>query len=590
MPPLDGLSLSAVTAPSRARPRTTLGRLRAGAGGQGRRLRRLAGHPVVLATGLMALSTFLRTWSIGAGFWIDEGITVGIASSPFTEIPTVLRQDGAPPLFYLMLSVWMEIVGNGEARIHALSLGFAVLTVPAALWAGRSLFDARTGWMAAVIAAVHPFLTFYANEARMYSLLTLLTLLLGAVFVHAFVNRRRGYLPLFAMLLTMLLYTHNWALFVGAGAVAALAPVWQASGDRRGLLRDAALAFGGAAVLYAPWIPSLVFQALHTGAPWATVPTFGELATGVGSALGGMVSGLAILLVGGAGFAAILEARGDGDPARRRRCTAALALLVLAGGTVLVAWLASQVSPAWAERYTAVAVGPAILLAAVGLAHARRQGLVTLAMLVFLWFNPLVVLIEGKDNTRKVTTSLEYRARGAGRPRGLHPPRTHPVAVLLPWRRVPLRDLYGAGRRPARVRLARRAGAPRGRQAHGYRRSVDRELADRPGAHPRPAHHQHLSLVARAVDRAGAPAGRPVGGGPRRRPTPAALRNPARVRPRAPAPRHPHGHLPQALGPVSSRLGERDPGPSTRKDVGMSIVDAPAGGRGSDREARTDRP
>ena len=414
MPPLDGLSLSAVTAPSRARPRTTLGRLRAGAGGRGQRLRRLACHPVVLATGLMALSTFLRIWSIGAGFWIDEGITVGIASSPFTEIPTLLRQDGAPPLFYLMLSVWMEIVGDGEARIHALSLGFAVLTVPAALWAGRSLFDARTGWMAAVIAAVHPFLTYYASEARMYSLVALLTLLLGAVFVHAFVNRRRGYLPLFAVLLTMLLYTHNWALFVGAGAVAALVPGWQASGDRRGLVRDAALAFGGAAVLYAPWVPSLVFQALHTGAPWATVPTFGQLAVAVGYALGGLVSGLAILLVGGAGFAAILEARGDGDPARRRRCTAALALLVLAVGTVLAAWLTSQVSPAWADRYMAVVVGPAILLAAVGLAHARRQGVVTVALLAVLWFNPLVLLIEGKDNTRKVTTSLEYRPVGRG--------------------------------------------------------------------------------------------------------------------------------------------------------------------------------
>ncbi|MDQ3770105.1 MAG: glycosyltransferase family 39 protein, partial [Actinomycetota bacterium] len=383
----------------------------------GRRLRPLADRPAVLAAGvlvLMALSAFLRSRALGASFWLDEGIAVGIASFPLTEIPTVLGQDGAPPLYYLLLSVWMDVIGSGEAETHALSLSVAILTVPAAWWAGRSLFGARTGWMAAVVAAVHPFLTYYAQETRMYALVALLTLLLAAVFVHAFVDRRRGYLPVFALLLATLLYTHNWALFVGVGAVAALLPVWQASRDRRGLLRDAALGFGGAALLFAPWVPTLVSQALNTGAPWATVPSFGELTSGVGFALGGTVSALVFLLVGGVGFAALLEARGEGDPCVRRRWTAALALLILAAGSVLAAWLVSQLSPVWANRYMAVAVGPAILIAAVGLAHARRLGIVTLAILAVLWFEPRIGEIEGKDNTRQVATSVQYRPVGEG--------------------------------------------------------------------------------------------------------------------------------------------------------------------------------
>lgn len=410
----------AAAAPPRPRAadlRARAARAPARAAALGRRLRPLADRPVVAAAGvlgLMALSAFLRSRAIGAGFWIDEGISVGIASFPLTEIPTVLRQDGAPPLYYLLLSVWMDVIGSGEAETHALSLGIAILTVPAAWWAGRSLFGARTGWMAAVIAALHPFLTYYAQETRMYALVALLTLLLGAVFVHAFVDRRRGYVPVFAALLATLLYTHNWALFVGLGAVAALGPVWHASDDRRGLLRDAALGFGGAALLFAPWVSSLVFQALNTGAPWATVPTFGELTSGIGFALGDTVSALLVLLVGGVGFAAILEARGEGDPCLRRRWTAALALLVLAAGTVLAAWLASQVSPAWSNRYMAVAVGPGILIAALGLSHARRLGIVTLAILALLWFDPSIGAIEGKDNTRQVATSVQYRPVGQG--------------------------------------------------------------------------------------------------------------------------------------------------------------------------------
>ena len=409
----------ATVAPPRPRAADLRGRaarVPARAAALGRRLRPLADRPVVLVAGvlaLMALTAFLRSRAIGAGFWIDEGIAVGVASFPLAEIPTVLRQDGAPPLYYLLLSVWMDVIGRGEAETHALSLGFAILTVPAALWAGRSAFGARTGWMAAVVAAVHPFLTYYAQETRMYALVALLTLLLGAVFVHAFVDRRRGWLPAFAGLIALLLYTHNWSLFVVVGAVAALAPVWQASEERRGLLRDAAMGFGGAALLYAPWVPSLVYQALNTGAPWATSPTFGELTSGFGQALGGTVTGVAILLVAGAGYAAIVEGRG-GEPVRRRPRTAALAMLTLGVVTLLAAWLASQVSPAWANRYVAVVVGPAILVVAVGLAHARRLGIVTLVILAVLWFEPRIGALEGKDNTRQVATSVQYRPVGEG--------------------------------------------------------------------------------------------------------------------------------------------------------------------------------
>ena len=38
----------------------------------------------------------------------------------------------------------------------------------------RSLSGWRAGWMAAIVAALHPFLTYYAQETRMYALATLL--------------------------------------------------------------------------------------------------------------------------------------------------------------------------------------------------------------------------------------------------------------------------------------------------------------------------------------------------------------------------------------------------------------------------------
>ena len=70
-----------------------------------------------------------------------------------------------------------------------------------------------------------------------------------------------------------MLYTHAWGIFFGVGAALALIPVWLASEDRRGLLRDARVRVRRApAVLFLPWLPTLLYQATHTGSPWDTAP------------------------------------------------------------------------------------------------------------------------------------------------------------------------------------------------------------------------------------------------------------------------------------------------------------------------------
>ena len=75
-----------------------------------------------------------------------------------------------------------------------------------------------------------------------------------------------------------------------------------------------------------------------------------------------------LLLVGGAGLAAHFRSH-DGrlTPAAR----AAACLLVVAVLTVVLAWAASQLSPAWATRYLAIGVAPLLLAVAGGLSNAE---------------------------------------------------------------------------------------------------------------------------------------------------------------------------------------------------------------------------
>src|SRR3954449_5395326 len=132
--------------------------------------------PVMVVLGLMAFALWHHTRALGQALWMDEGLSIGIASQPLLDIPHVLRVDGSPPLYYMLLGVWTRLVGDGPAETHALSLGFALLTVPAGWFCARALFNERAAWFVAVIAAFVPFLSYYAQETRMYTLVVLLSM------------------------------------------------------------------------------------------------------------------------------------------------------------------------------------------------------------------------------------------------------------------------------------------------------------------------------------------------------------------------------------------------------------------------------
>jgi hypothetical protein len=140
------------------------------------------------------------------------------------------------------------------------------------------------------------------------------------------------------------------------------------------------------------------------------------------TALGGGAGGPVMFLAAGTGLAALLgrplpvpgtaaEVPGE-EGVRRRRAVESLLALTVAG--LLVGWLASQVSPAWTTRYFAVIVGPAVILSGIGLAHARRLGIVALVLLLFMWANGREGALNAKSNVRSVADRIALRDVGPG--------------------------------------------------------------------------------------------------------------------------------------------------------------------------------
>jgi mannosyltransferase len=377
--------------------------------------------PALLALATV-VSLYLRTRALNAAFWIDEGLSVGIAHHHWTSIPGLLRQDGSPPAYYMLLGLWVRVFGDGVRATHVLSVVFAMGCIPLSYWVGRVAFDRVTGLYCAALAAFDPYLTYYAQETRMYSMEAFLSLLATLAWLKAIVEGRRRWLPLLVATLDLMVYTHNWGLFFCVGLAAATVLLVR---DR---LRDFGIAAAAVAIVYLPWLPTLAEQAAHTGAPWATRPNFHDLVLAPGAVLSGDAPLMAFALAGGAGLAAVVRGRRD----RERQLVLALAATV--GAAVGVAWLASQVSPAWAARYFAVVLGPLLAVGARALVRARRLGLFAFVAVVFLWMG--FAVRNNKENANRLAVGLAAYVRP-----GTLVVSTHPEQIPV------LRYYLGAGLR-----------------------------------------------------------------------------------------------------------------------------------------------
>ena len=342
--------------------------------------------------GLTVLSAVLRTRELNAGFWIDEGLSVGIAHHHWSSIPGLLRQDGSPPGYYLLLGLWIRVFGDGERATHSLSLIAGLACIPVAYAAARTIFDRRTGLICATLAALDPFLTYYAQETRMYEVEALLSIVVAYAYVEGILRGRTAWTAVLVPAVAAMVYVHNWALFLCVGLAAATVLC------ARHRLRRFALVAAGVAVLYLPWVPTVLSQARHTGAPWSRAPGIRDLVVAPGAVVGGDAVLAVLVLAAGTGLLAVARRRSGEERA------IVLALAAVVEVTILAAWLSSQLSPAWTGRYFAVVLGPVLLLAARGLARADGRGLAALAVILFLWAG--FSLHDDKENARLITAGL----------------------------------------------------------------------------------------------------------------------------------------------------------------------------------------
>jgi 4-amino-4-deoxy-L-arabinose transferase-like glycosyltransferase len=249
----------------------------------------------VLALTLVAFA--LRAPGLDAqSLWRDEVDVMRLADQPLPQLARSLVQAGHNgPFYYLLMQSWLRLAGESEFGLRYLALCFGVLTVPLAYWVGRRLMDWRAAALTASLVAVSPYLVWYSQDAKMYALLTALTLLAAGCQLEALATGRLRWWAGFVVAASLSLYVHILAALM----IPVYAAAWLlARPARRRAWWAGAVALGLLTLPYLPlalWQWPLVLNTYETGHPFYPLTQMLSLLFNLQARGMAMVGGWAVL-------------------------------------------------------------------------------------------------------------------------------------------------------------------------------------------------------------------------------------------------------------------------------------------------------
>jgi mannosyltransferase len=293
--------------------------------------------------------------------WLDETVSVSVATRPWPRILEVLaHHDANAGLYYLLLHVWLHL-GHGVTWDRVPTVVFFVATAGVAAVVATRWRGAWLGVACGLLVATNKFLLFYGQEARPYAL----AVLLAVVSTAALFARDGEPSPVwYVAATTALLYADLFAvLFVAVQAAVLVVLTWSRRRRMSPVLVRCWLAIGGAA---APLALVMVSRE-RAQISWLTRPTVAQLGTTYSEMANGPLGLLVITVLAVLALRWALEGR--------RRVWEMNLIPVLLGAAAVppvVLWVFARAVPSFLDRYVICSTVAVVGLAAVGLEELRR--------------------------------------------------------------------------------------------------------------------------------------------------------------------------------------------------------------------------
>jgi len=165
---------------------------------------------------LVILAFTLRLYQLDyQSLWRDEVDAIRFARRDLSRLfPLFVRPNHNGPLYYVFLHFWIRLAGDSEFSARFLSLICGMLSVPIIFKLGRRWLGLSGGLPAAMLCTTSPYLIWYSQEAKMYALLFLFSMLSTHIYLVA-LERNRIYLWLsYVVTIVISMYVHLLAVLI----------------------------------------------------------------------------------------------------------------------------------------------------------------------------------------------------------------------------------------------------------------------------------------------------------------------------------------------------------------------------------------
>lgn len=209
-----------------------------------------------LATLAMVVIYIAITITMKESLRLDEAQSIWQTSHSLTGTLEIVAQDVHMPMYHILLHYWMIIFGSGIEAVRSMSLLFFIACIPVLYLLARTLLN--RGWSLVVVTmfALSPFMSWYASEARMYTLLTFFALL-SQYFYTRILQGKQGWGG-YAITAILGVFSHYFFLFTLAAQ--AIFYLFNRQKFKRGSLKKFIFIAIGVAAAMAPWIYYFVQQ------------------------------------------------------------------------------------------------------------------------------------------------------------------------------------------------------------------------------------------------------------------------------------------------------------------------------------------
>lgn len=192
---------------------------RRGATPPGRRdaVRGYARPTVVAAVHLLSFAVIIvasRVEFLRNSIRLDEAQSLSQTNRSYAALLEIVAQDVHVPLYHVVLRTWRLVLGPDIETARLLSLVFLLACVPMFYLVARKFLSTRWSLFAVVVFSSSPFMLWYGNEARMYTMLVLVTLVSQYFFLTIVTAERTTAWVGYAIAAVVGVYTHYFFVFV----------------------------------------------------------------------------------------------------------------------------------------------------------------------------------------------------------------------------------------------------------------------------------------------------------------------------------------------------------------------------------------